>query len=94
MTAKQFYNFHRSQFDTWEHGEIKKAWIDENGNTCIMYQSGKWCHYNVDKKGTIIFWWLKNIAIKDIIKKIKERSKGGHYEKNYWFIKWDYGVRI
>lgn len=55
MTAKQFYNFHRSQFDTWEHGEIKKTWIDENGNICIMYQSGKWWHYNVDKKGKIIF---------------------------------------
>lgn len=56
MTATQFYNFHRSLFDTWEHGEIKKTWIDENGNTCIMYQSGKWWHYNVDKKGNIIFW--------------------------------------
>lgn len=57
MTAKQFfYSFHRSQFDTWEHGEIKKTWIDENGNTCIMYQSGKWWHYNVDKKENIIFW--------------------------------------
>lgn len=56
MTTKQFYNFHRSLFDTWEHGEIKKTWIDENGNVCIMYQSGKWWHYNVDKKGNIIFW--------------------------------------
>lgn len=81
MTATQFYNFHRSRFDTWEHGKIKKAWIDENGNTCIMYQSGKWWHYNVDEKGNMIFWWLKNIAIKDIIKKIKERLKGGYYEK-------------
>ena len=55
MTAKQFYNFHRSQFDTWEHGEIKKTWIDENGNTCIMYQSGKWWHYK-NKDGKVIFW--------------------------------------
>lgn len=37
-------------------GKIKKTWIDENGNTCIMYQSGKWWHYNVDQKGNIIFW--------------------------------------
>ena len=56
MTAKQFYNFHRSQFDIWEHGEIAKTWIDENGNVCIMYQSDKWWHYDVDKKGNIIFW--------------------------------------
>lgn len=56
MTAKQFYNFHRSQTSNWEHGEIQKTWIDENGNTCIMYQLGKWWHYNVDKKGNIIFW--------------------------------------
>ena len=55
MTAKQFYNFHRSQFDTWEHGEIKKTWIDENGNVCIMYQSGKWWHYK-NKDGKVIFW--------------------------------------
>lgn len=66
MTAKQFYNFHRSQFDTWEHGEIKKTWIDENGNTCIMYQSGKWWHYNVDKKGNIIFWQKKRDCKKSL----------------------------
>ena len=45
MTAKQFYNFHRSQFGTWEHGEIKKAWIDENVRhkvkvfLCNMYKA-------------------------------------------------------
>ena len=29
MTAKQFYNFHRSQTSNWEHGKIEKTWIDE-----------------------------------------------------------------
>ena len=28
MTATQFYNFHRSLFDNWEYGEIKKVWTD------------------------------------------------------------------
>lgn len=56
MTATQFYNFHRSLFDNWEYGEIKKVWTDAAGNTCIKYSSGKWWHYNVDSKGNVIFW--------------------------------------
>lgn len=56
MTAKQFYNFHRSQFGIWEHGEIKEVWTDVDGNTCIRYADGKWWHYTVDKKENIIFW--------------------------------------
>lgn len=45
MTAKQFYNFHRSQFDGWEHGEIKEVWTDTDGNTCIRYADEKWWHF-------------------------------------------------
>lgn len=56
MTAEQFYNFHRSQLDGWEHGEIKEVWTDADCNTCIRYTDGKWWHYNVDKKENIIFW--------------------------------------
>lgn len=56
MTAKQFYNFHRSRFDSWEHGKIKEIWTDADGNICIRYASGKWWHYSVDKKGNIFFW--------------------------------------
>lgn len=56
IAAKDFYNFHRSQFDRWEYGEIKKVWTDADGNTCIRYASGKWWHYTVDSKGNVIFW--------------------------------------
>jgi hypothetical protein len=42
MTAEDFYNFHRSQFDWWEHGGIKKAWTDTDGNTasCTSQANG------------------------------------------------------
>lgn len=56
MAAEELYNFHRSQTSNWEHGKIKKTWIDENGNTCIRYADEKWWHYTVDKKENIFFW--------------------------------------
>lgn len=56
MTAKDFYNFHRSLFDRWEHENIKKTWTDADGNICIMYQSGKWWHYKKNEDGEVIFW--------------------------------------
>lgn len=67
MAAEELYNFHRSQPDGWEHGEIKEVWTDADGSTCIRYADEKWWHYNVDKKE------LKNITIKYIIK--NERLK-------------------
>lgn len=56
MTPKDFYAFHKSIFDTWEHGEIMETWTDLDGNTCIRYDSGAWWHYKTDRKGNIIFW--------------------------------------
>lgn len=55
MTAKQFYNFHRSLFENWEYGEIEETWKDADGNICIKYTSGNWWHYSVNEQG-IIFW--------------------------------------
>ena len=56
MTPKDFYAFHKSIFDTWEHGEISETRTDLDGNTCIRYESGAWWHYKTDRKGNIIFW--------------------------------------
>ena len=54
--AKMYYAFHRSLFDHWEHGEIAETWTDQEGNTCIRYESGSWWHYKTTKNGEVEFW--------------------------------------
>ena len=56
MTVKDFYLYHRSLFETWKHGDIVETWTDQDGITCIRYESGAWWHYKVDKDNNIIFW--------------------------------------
>ena len=43
---------HHEAFGKWEEGDRVEMWKDENGNTCVRYESGKWWHYN--EKGE---WW-------------------------------------
>ena len=56
MNPVFFYKWHKSLFDAWPHGKIKKSWFDDSGNLCIMYDSGTWFHYKQDASGNIIFW--------------------------------------
>jgi hypothetical protein len=50
--ALEYSNAHKKAFEKWDEGEIKKIWIDSEGNVCIEYESGNWWHYN--DKGE---WW-------------------------------------
>lgn len=50
--AKELYESHKKAFEQWSEGEIKKIWIDNDGNICIEYDSGKWWHYNENGE-----WW-------------------------------------
>lgn len=55
MSAIDFYEFHKSVFEAWHHGEIVEIWIDEEGNTCILYSDGSWYHYR-SENSEVIFW--------------------------------------
>lgn len=47
---------HKAVVSNWREGRIKKVWQDEDGNLCVMYNSGHWWHYkNLDKP--IPEWW-------------------------------------
>ena len=50
--AREHYQEHKKAFDNWREGNIRKIWLDKNGNICIEYESGRWWHYN--DKGQ---WW-------------------------------------
>lgn len=48
---------HKAAFEEWPHGEIHKAWVDENGDLCIRYaQSEQYWRYKEDAGGHIIWW--------------------------------------
>lgn len=55
MSAIDFYAFHKSIFESWNHGEIDETWTDDAGNTCIRYIDGSWYHYRIEN-GEVIFW--------------------------------------
>ena len=50
--ATESYKNHKSAFENWTYGEVKKVWFDADNNLCIEYESGDWFHYN--GKGE---WW-------------------------------------
>ena len=50
--ASEMSELHMQAFESWSHGELKKAWFDSYGNLCIEYADGKWWHYN--ERGE---WW-------------------------------------
>lgn len=54
--AEHFAEQHRKAFETWEHGGIKDAWRDQDGNICIAYEDGRWWRYR-EKAGGVIEWW-------------------------------------
>ena len=54
--VNKVYTKHKNAFESWEYGEPIKAWYDENGDFCVMYESGKWFHYKgIDE--TYPAWW-------------------------------------
>ena len=55
MSAIDFYAFHKSIFESWNHGEIDETWTDDAGTTCIRYIDGSWYHYRIEN-GEVIFW--------------------------------------
>ena len=47
---------HKAVVSNWREGRIKKVWQDEDGNLCVMYNSGNWWQYNnLDKP--VPEWW-------------------------------------
>lgn len=50
--AIEAYTRHKAASETWSEGNIKRTWVDDDGNLCIEYESGRWWHYN--DKGE---WW-------------------------------------
>lgn len=50
------YEAHKSATDCWKEGNVKDFWIDDDGNLCIMYDSGKWWHYK-DLELPFPTWW-------------------------------------
>ena len=53
--VEKTYQKHRNAFESWQEGKPEEAWLDENGNLCIRYESGKWWHYRQD--GAELSWW-------------------------------------
>ena len=53
--CNRIYNEHKSYFEKWNEGAPVESWIDENGNTCIRYESGRWWHYR--QHGDELIWW-------------------------------------
>ncbi|MFA9376198.1 MAG: hypothetical protein ACERKZ_05515 [Lachnotalea sp.] len=45
---------HKQAFETWEEGEIKEYWL-ENNVLCIRYESGNWWHYKFCNNQ--VEWW-------------------------------------
>lgn len=43
---------HRETIENWTDGTPVRSWVDEDGNLCVEYESGRWWHYN--KMGE---WW-------------------------------------
>lgn len=50
--ALECFEMHKKAFETWQEGDIKKIWLDGQGNICIEYESGHYWHYN--DRGE---WW-------------------------------------
>ena len=52
---------HKAVVSNWREGRIKKVWQDEDGNLCVMYNSGHWWHYrNLDQ--AVPEWWYEVIT--------------------------------
>lgn len=50
--ATEAYNMHKAAYESWPHGDIRKVWIDADGNICVEYENGTWFHYNDSGE-----WW-------------------------------------
>lgn len=51
---------HKKAFENWTQGNIVDCWEDENGNTCVKYDSGNWWHYKLVYYGddlAVSEWW-------------------------------------
>ena len=53
--AKHCMSVHKRNIETWEHGNIKKVWIDQDDNICVEYESCRWWHYRIIDN--TIEWW-------------------------------------
>lgn len=53
--AEEYAREHKKSYEGWTHGEVEKAWIDDDGNICVQYEDGCWCHYRETEAG--LEWW-------------------------------------
>ena len=47
---------HKEFIEEWKEGGVSEAWIDENNNLCVRYESGRWFHYK-DLDLPFPTWW-------------------------------------
>ena len=47
---------HKEFVEEWKEGGVSEAWIDENNNLCVRYESGRWWHYK-DLDLPFPTWW-------------------------------------
>lgn len=51
---------HKKAFENWTQGNMVDCWEDEDGNTCVKYDSGNWWHYKIVSLGDnseVSEWW-------------------------------------
>lgn len=53
--AEEYWHKHMAACEDWTHGTVEKAWIDDDGNTCVQYEDGSWWHYKETSEG--LQWW-------------------------------------
>ena len=53
--AKLAEKAHKEATENWTDGTMECFWINNDGNLCIRYSSGKWWHYKGTKEG--YEWW-------------------------------------
>ena len=54
--AREYSEIHQQAFSKWEHGDIKRVWIDESNDLCIEYASGSSWHYRRTEGGALEWW--------------------------------------
>ena len=53
--AEEYAREHKKACEGWTHGEVEKAWLDDDGNICVQYEDGCWWHYR-ETEESLVRW--------------------------------------